>query len=525
MATAYETIAGYDPWATAGDCTFDDEAADFAANFFRELKHVKGSQFAGKPFALEDWQTEVVRALFGWKRPDGTRRFRQMYLQIPRKNGKTTLCAGIALYLLMFDKEAGAEVYCAASTRDQAAIVFEIASGMVRQHESWPRIIHTLPSTKTATYRDSKLKALAAEAGTAHGMNPHGVVFDELHVQKDRLLWEALQTGMSARRQPLLAAITTAGSDKESLCYEQYDYACKVRDGLTEDPSFLPVVYEALPDDDWTSPEVWAKANPCLGVSKSLDYMAEHCKRAQEIPLKENSFKQLELNIWTESDARWIGSEAWESCRGEYPEVKGMECYAGLDLGSRDDLTAFCYLFTDGKRFFPKYKFWVPEETVRMAPRSYQRQYQTWISKGLLTVTPGKATEYSYVRRDIEQVGKEYPRLKKICYDPWNAGETTEKLSHAGFEMIEVRQGFASMSFPMKAMEEAILNETFVHDGNPIMTWMIACTEAEMDAAGNTKPSKKLVGTKGKIDGVVATIMAMDRAVREVKRSGPLLYF
>ncbi|KKL20610.1 hypothetical protein LCGC14_2453730, partial [marine sediment metagenome] len=342
-------IPGYDPVSTAGECTFDEKAAQHVIDFFTEcLTHVKGDM-KGQPFILQPWEQAIVANLFGWKQPDGARRYREAFIFIPRKNGKTTLTAGIVLYTLFCDGEPGAEIYSAAKDREQAALLYEQAKGMVLQE---PEL--SSRSTLYATYKSiviasegSSYKAISAEASTKYGYNTHLAIIDELHAQHNRELVDVLMTSTGARRQPLIIHITTSDYERESICNEKHLQASKVRDGITKDPSFLPVIYEATIDDDWADPKVWAKANPNLDVSLPTKYLERECQHAKEVPAYENTFKRLHLNIRTEQATRWISMESWDACdeKIDLADLVGRDCYAGLDLASKIDVASFVLLF------------------------------------------------------------------------------------------------------------------------------------------------------------------------------------
>lgn len=302
--------------STSDEFYFDEAAAQRACDFFRlKCRHSIGP-FAGKPFVLEKWQSDqLVRPIFGWKRKgDGARKIRTVYLEVPRKNGKSTLAAGLANYLLFADKELGAQVYSAAADTDQASICFTEARRMVEADAQLFALAKIFKKAITVPETNSVYKVLSADAFTKHGLNAHGIIFDELHAQPNRDLWDVLVTSTGSRRQPLTIAITTAGYDRNSICWELHDYAIKVRDGIVEDTSFLPLIFAADEDDDWKSPETWKKANPNLGVSVSLDYFERECKKAQNVPAYENTFKRLHLNIWTEQDVRWMPMDLWDLC-------------------------------------------------------------------------------------------------------------------------------------------------------------------------------------------------------------------
>lgn len=493
------------------DFYFDDAAADRACRFFETcLTHTKG-EWAGQPFKLSQWQADkIIRPLFGWKRADGTRRYRTAYIQIPRKAGKSTLSAGIALYLLMADGEPGAEIYSAAADREQANIVFEMAKGMADASPALRKRVETYRRAMIVPSTASSYKVLSADASTKHGFSAHGIIFDELHAQPNRELWDVLTTSTGARRQPLCVAITTAGYDKHSICYELYDYACKVRDGIIDDPAFLPVIYEAKPDDDWQSPATWEKAHPGLNISVKLDYFEQEAAKAAQMPSYENTFKRLLLNIWTEQDVRWIGMDAWDKCQNEMPGLVGRTCYAALDLSTTTDITALVLAFPiDGTIHLLPF-FWVPDENIRKRVDRDRVPYDVWARKGLILTTPGRVIDYDRIRDKINLLAELY-RIKEIAVDRWNATQLATQLEGDGFEMIGFGQGFASMSAPTKELERRILDGTLNHGNHPVLRWMASNVTVEHDAAGNVKPSKKK--STERIDGMVATIMALGRVM------------
>ena len=381
---------GLDEKAVAAGCWFDIEAAERVRAFFRRfLRHSKG-KWAGQPFELLEWQwRDVVAPLFGWKRPDGTRRFRKAYIEVPKKNGKSTLCAGLGLYLLVGDNEPGAEVYSAAADRDQASIVYNEAASMVRASPELSSHLLVTDSRKTIGFpRTSSIyKALSSEVPTKEGLNIHGLIFDELHAQKTRDLWDSLTYGGAAREQPLLIAITTAGWDKNSICYEQRRYAEQVRDGVIEDWSFFGYISAAGEDDDWTDPKLWERVNPSWGVTISADEFAEAANEAQSSPTKENTFKRYRLDIWTEQDIRWLPLERWDACDAVPGVLDGRACFGGLDLSSTTDITAFVLLFpaNDSSGLIPVLPFfWIPEENARKRERRDKVPYLTWAREGLI---------------------------------------------------------------------------------------------------------------------------------------------
>lgn len=499
-------IAGYNPLRDAGDCRFDAEAANRVIDFFPScLCHTKG--FSGR-FSLEAWQRDIVATLYGWLRPDGTRRYRESLVAVPRKNGKTTIVAGLALYNLRCDGERGPEVYCAAYSRDQATLVFDPAAAMVHAnavmsdqfviHESVKRIVcHT---------NNGFMRAIPAEAASSHGFNASAVIFDELHTQTSRELYDVLKTSQGARRQPLFVSITTAGHDRHSICWEVWDYARKVRDGVIADPYFLPVIYELREDEDWTDPEVWRRCNPNYGVSVSEEYLAEAFRRACEITAYENTFRNLHLNQWTEQANRWFSMDRWDSGAEDVEIPYGSECWCGLDLSSTTDISAFVMVFPYNHTLVVKPIFWVPGDTARIREQRDRVPYREWIKQGVMRATPGASVDYDVIRRDINQLREQF-NINTIAIDRWNATQLTKQLSDDGFNVGLFGQGYASMTAPSKMLEGNIIDGTLRHGAHPVLRWMAGNVAIETDSAGNIKPSKK--ASTEKIDGIVALVMGI----------------
>lgn len=503
-------IPGYDSIATAGDCYFDETTADWIVDFFPTcLRHIEG-KVAGKPFVLEPWQRAFVGCLFGWKRPDVTRRYRTALLLVPRKNGKTPVSAGISDLMTFFDGEQGAQNFIAAASTEQAAQMFRYAEGMFQQSDIMSSRGKAFSGIGQRTIRDEEtksfLKVLSADAHTKHGGTPHLVCVDELHAIPGRDLVDVLRTSMASanRRQPLTLYTTTMDFDRPSICNEIYDYAVKVRDGHVDDPSFLPVIYEAPRDADWTSEDVWRAANPNLGVSVSLDYLRTECKKAQVQPSYENTFKRLHLNMRTEQDQRWLQMSFWEQNCAE-PDIRpGEDCLAALDLSSTRDTTSFVMLFPRTGSVIMR--CWVPEKTAEM-----QAEYEGWVNGGYLIPVTGRAVNYGEVRAEINKLGKQY-NIRQIGYDPFNAEHLVQQLrDEDGFETVEFRQGYASMSSPAKETERRILCGEYRFGRNPVLRWMASCAAIETDPAGNIKLTK--AKSSGRIDGVVSLVMATGLAM------------
>ena len=500
-----------DPALAAG-CWFDIEAAEHVREFFRTfLRHSKG-QWAGQPFELLEWQwTDVVAPLFGWMRADGSRRFRRAYIEIPKKNGKSTLGAGLSLYMLVGDGEEGAEIYSAAADRAQASIIYNEAENMVKASPELSSHLLCTTSRKTLGFprTNSTYTALSADVPTKEGLNIHGLFFDELHAQRTRDLWDTLTFGGAARRQPLLCAITTAGWDRHSICYEQHQYAEQILDGRFEDWSFFPYKRAAADDADWTDPEVWEAANPSYGTILTADEFGESCRAAQASPVKENTFKRYRLNIWTEQDVRWLQMAEWDKCAGSVDGMEGKECFAGLDLSTTTDISALVLCFPEDGGFTLKPFFFVPTLGAHERERKDKVPYLTWARQGFIELTEGNVVDYDVIRARIGELGKEY-NIREIAIDRWNSTQLATQLDGDGFEVVPFGQGYASMSAPTKALEALILSGKIAHAGNPVLRWMAGNVTVETDAAGNLKPSKKK--SQEKIDGIVATIMGIGRA-------------
>lgn len=489
---------------------FDQETADKAVAFFAEcLTHTTG-EWRGKPFVLDDWQADIVRQIFGWKREDGTRRYRTVFIALPRKNGKTTLAAGLALYALYCDGELGAQVINAAADREQAALCFDSAKGMVENERELFTRSEVFRRSITVPNTGSSYKVLSSEAFTKHGLSVSYAGCDELHAWPDRELYDVLVTSMGARRQPLTVITTTAGYDKQSLCYELWDYATKVRDGIIPDDTFLPVIYAADPDDDWTDPKTWKKANPAFNVTVMEDFYAQECAKARALPAYENTFRRLYLNQWTESDSRWLSSDAWLACGGELPDLTGELCFAGLDLATTTDIAALVLAFPKGPDVYLMPFFFVPEEAIQKRAKKDRVPYDVWVQQGHIIATPGAVIDYGIIRRTINELGEKY-QIKEIAFDRWNATQISTQLEGDGFEMVGFGQGFASMSAPTKEFEARVIGKTLHHGNNPVLTWMASNVTVEQDAAGNMKPSKKK--STEKIDGIVAAIMSLGRVM------------
>jgi phage terminase large subunit-like protein len=494
---------------------FDSEAAEWSIGFFAQLSHSKG-EWAGQPLVLEPWQSFVVGNLFGWKRADGTRRFRTSYVSVGRKNGKSTLAAGLGLLLAFFDGEAGAEVYAAATKRDQAKIVWGEARAMVLASPPLRQRISVLTGNLHSERTRSKFEPLGADADSTDGLNVHAAVIDELHAHKTRAMWDVIETATAARRQPLTFAITTAGFDRNSVCYEQDDYAAKVLEGVIEDDSFFAYVARIDEGDDWTDRGCWPKANPNLGVSVKLDDLERKCDKAKLVPGEQNAFLRLHLNVWTQQETRWLSPEVWEGGSIGPPEdLEGRRCYAGLDLSSTTDVTALVLWFPDDDGGGDALScFWVPEEALQVRSRRDRVPYDLWQRQGFIDATGGNVVDYDRVRERIKELGTIY-EIREVAVDRWNSTQLQTQLQGDGFTVVPFGQGFASMTAPTKELERLLLERSLRHGGNPVLRWMASNVAVDQDAAGNLKPSKSR--STERIDGIVALVMALGRAMVEPK--------
>jgi len=504
-------LNGFDPWANTKGLYFDVEIARRICDFFpSNFKHCKG-EWAGKPFELQKWQKQYIGHLFGWKRErDGLRRFRTSLLYIPKKNGKTQLGSAIGLILLCADNEPGAEVYSTAGDTEQAKIIFDAASEMVEQNATLRRALKVFTGYKAMKHErtQSYWKVLSSESKTKHGPNVHGLLIDELHVQRNTELIDTLTAGVVSRRQPLIIYMTTADHAGPSVCNDEYDYACKVRDGVIKDAEYLPVIYEAKVDDDWTSEKIWRKANPNYGVTLPPNYFKSLVKKAKERPTEEYKFKRLHLNIQTKTQARWLDMGKWDEsgAKIKIEELEGKECYAGLDLSSSIDISTFVMFFPEFNACIPK--FWVPKGTA-----AKRIEYEQWEREKYLTITEGEVIDYEWIRAEINKLSEKYV-IKDIAYDPWNASQMAIKLvDDDGLAMIEFRQGFKSFSEPSKEFEKLVIQRELVHFGNPVLRWMASNCSIKEDPAGNLKPIKPSKDSKLKIDGIVALIMAIGLSI------------
>ncbi len=507
---------------------YNKASADYAVMFIENLCHTKGT-WAGKPFELIDWQEQIIRDLFGTLKPNGYRQFNTAYIEIPKKQGKSELAAAVALLLTCGDGEERAEVYGCAADRQQAAIVFDVAADMVRMCPALSKRVKILASQKRLIYipTNSFYQVLSAEAYSKHGFNIHGVVFDELHTQPNRKLFDVMTKGSGdARMQPLYFLITTAGTDTHSICYETHQKAKDIIEGRKIDPTFYPVIYGADESDDWTDPKVWKKANPSLDITVGIDKVKAACESAKQNPGEENAFRQFRLNQWVKQAVRWMPMEKWDNCAFavDEDELEGRVCYGGLDLSSTTDITAFVLAFPpldDEDKYIILPYFWIPEDNLTLRVNRDHVPYDVWERQGYLQTTEGNVVHYGFIEKFIEKLGERF-NIREIAFDRWGAVQMVQNLEGMGFTVVPFGQGFKDMSPPTKELMKLVLEQKIAHGGHPVLRWNMDNIYIRTDPAGNIKADKEK--STEKIDGAVATIMALDRAIRCGNDHGASVY-
>ena len=496
---------------------YDRKRANRAVSFIQSLRHTKGV-WSEKPFKLFQWQEQIIRDIFGVIKENGYRQFNTAFVEICKKAGKSELAAAIALYMLCGDHEEGAEIYGCANDRDQASIVFNVAKDMVLKCPHLSDRVQVIESKRRLAYMPTRsyYQVLSSEVATKFGYNVHACIFDELLGQSNRRLYETMTMGSgAARKQPLNFVITTAGSDRNSICYEVHRKAVDILEGRKHDPTFYPVVYSAPDDADWTDPKVWMDANPSLGKTIELDYYKQRCQSAMENPAEEIQFRQFHLCQWTNTSVRWMPMDKWDACGASYSaeDLEGRACYAGLDLSNTIDLTSLVLVFppVNDEPYCILPFFWLPRDMMELRVRRDHVMYDVWEKQGHILTTEGDAVHYGFIEEFINELGKRY-NIREIAYDRWNASMMVQALKDDGFTMVPFGQGFKDMSNPTKDLMRMVLEKSLMHNRNPVLRWNIDNVFVRTDPAGNIKIDKEK--STEKVDGAVALVMALDRALR-----------
>ena len=503
---------------------YDKKKADRAVTFIENLCHTKG-KWAGTPFWLLPWQEQLIRDIFGIVKPDGNRQFRTAFVEICKKVGKSELAASVALYLLYADNEPSAEVYGAAADRQQASIVFDVAKQMVEMSPALMKRSKLMGATKRiVNYSNAGYyQVLSAEVGGKHGFSVSGLVFDEIHTQPNRQLYDVLTKGSSdARQNPLHFIITTAGNDRHSIAFELHTKAVDILEGRRVDPTFYPVVYGLKDDEDWEDEANWYKVNPSLGYTVDIERLRDAYREAKQNPADEITFKWLRCNMWVSSTVAWIPDAIY--MRGNEPidmdALAGRDCYAGLDLSSTGDITALVLIFPprdEEEKYVLLPYFWIPEETIPRRVKANSVPYDIWEKQGYIMSTEGNVIHYDFIEKFIMDLSEKY-HILEIAVDRWNATQMIQNLEGEGFTIVPFGQGFSSMSAPTKEFYRLLMEGRIIHGGNPVLRWMAGNVVIDTDPAGNIKVTK--AKSKEKIDGIVAAIMALDRCIRQEGQSG-----
>lgn len=492
---------------------FDSAAGEVALKSYDNYKHFKG-KWAGQTFILLPWEQAIVYILFGWKRrKTGLRRFRTAYIEVARKNGKSHLAAGMGLYMLDLDGEPAAEVYSAATKRDQAKIVHTAAKQMVRGSADLKRFIKVYKDSLAVEDTASVFEPLSADYNSLDGLNVSCAIVDELHAHKVRDLYDVLDTATGAREQPLIIAITTAGIARESVCREMHEYTENILNDIIKDETFFGIIYTLDDGDDWADSSVWIKANPSLGAALDYKELDERAQKAKNSAASRNAFLRLRMNIWTTASESWIDYESWEASAGTVDEKKllGCACFAGLDLSTTRDISAVCLVFPQEDGTVKAiWRYFLPEDDLSERCRIDRVPYDVWARQGYLTLTPGNVIDYDFIEEEIKRLAAKY-NILEVAYDPYNATQLVNHLIEAGMTCVNIRQGMISLSPPTKALEQAIMRRTFHHGNNPVTNWMIPNCEVLIDSNGNIKLNKAAKVSRKKIDGVVAAILGFGR--------------
>lgn len=508
---------------------FDKNAAKRVIDFKQELRHTQGEWANPRKhdtrIRLEPWQQFIDWVLFGWRREGGSRRFTKAYIEVAKKNGKTTDAAATANYCFTADRprEIGPEVYIIATKKDQARKAFDEAQRQLDRHPVLKKITHYYKQTSTIVIPGtaSLMRLLGKESKTEDSVNPHFVLVDEYHAHRDSGMLEVMESALGAREQPLVYIITTAGLDKSNPCYqEERSLAERVLEKSIQPApeTFFCIIFTLDKEDDWMDPAVWIKANPNLGVSVRWEYLEKRMEEALLIPSRQNRIKTKNLNIWTQAETRWMTDEVWKACAFPVdPEaLAGRPCYGGMDLSASQDITAVVWCFppqSELEKYQFLFRFFIPEENVIVRERRDKVPYIYWIEKGLVMTTPGNSIDYDFIEQQILQDAGLY-EIQELGFDPWKSHEIVNHMMNEGLLMVAIRQSYYGMAQPTDIFEKKVLARKIAHGGDPVMNWMISCTEVKSDRQDNKMPMKPQREKTGKrIDGVTASIMALGRSV------------
>ncbi|MBF0185457.1 MAG: terminase large subunit [Magnetococcales bacterium] len=486
---------------------------DAACRFIECLPHIKGP-LAGKLIKLGAWQVFALMVIFGWvNRKDQTRRFRRVYIEVPRGNAKSTLSSAVALYMLLADGEFGAEVYSLATTRDQAKIVFSDAQAMARRSRTLMQSFGAEVGANAifSLAMNATFRALSSQGYSLDGLNIHFGCIDELHAHKTRVVYDVVETGTGKRDNSLLWVITTAGSNRSGICYELRNYVIKVLAGKFVDDTQFGIIYGLDEGDDWTKVAALKKANPNWGVSVRPEVVVALQKKAMRTPSAVNNFLTKHLNEWVSADVSWMDMRAWDKCAEtelKIEEFSGMPCWIGLDLASKIDVAAMALVFSRGEgRFAVFMKFYLPDAAV---DQSGNAQYEGWRRMGRITVTPGNVLDFGWIKADLLDVRDKFD-VRAVAFDPFQATQLSQEMMAEGMPMLEVGATVRNFSEPMKHLEALVLEKKLAHDGCPVLSWMASNVVAHRDVKDNIFPRKER--PENKIDGIVALIMALSRAI------------
>lgn len=497
--------------------SFSEKKGLRVINFFHTFLHHSKGEWAGKRFILSPWQQAFLWILFGWVHADtGFRRFRFAYNELARGAGKSTLAAGVALYLMIADGEGGAELYSAATKKDQARLVHSEAMRMVKKSPFLRKNITSFRDSLSILRSASKFIPLASDEDSLDGLNPHAIIADEVHAWKQRHLWDVLITALGKRRQPMMFAITTAGFDRNSVCYEQHVHSEKVLKGLIQDDTWFAWIAALDEGDDPADERNWIKANPGLGDTVKIEELRTAYNKAKENPGALNAFLRLRLNVWTNSSFGWMPMDKWDECSTEVDieELLGRPCFGGLDLSTVDDFSAFVLVFPargDDNlwRVYPR--LYLPKETVVEKTKKERIPYDAWAKSGHIILTPGASIDFDFIRKDINTLADKYD-IREIGYDRYQAHQIiTQLAAEDGIEMVPIAQGALSLNAPTNAVMTKVLDKELAHGGHPVMRWMVSNAVAVEDSNSNIKLDKQK--SNKKIDGIAAMIDGFARAI------------